>query len=178
MLNLNPPLAALHGARLDHTGAVAHGFINSAEHLTAACLRLHNQTLDHLVRRVKSSGNVLPPALAMDVATDPDLQQAGAGIFQEQLHLAADLSRRMVAWGEWHQHSLNAIFSAWLSRFQNSFPALPVVAGVPILQKAVESADSAVSGAAAVAVEATERVTEEIELVEKTVRPRARARKQ
>ncbi len=177
MLNLNPPLAALHGARLDHTGAVAHGFINSAEHLTAACLRLHNQVLDRLAHRVKSSGHALPPTLAMEVAADPELQQMGAGIFQEQLHLAADLNTRMVAWGEWHQHSFNAIFSAWLSRFQSSFSALPIAAGVPVLQKAVESVDSAVSGAAAVAVEATERMTEEIEMVEKAVRPRSKAGK-
>jgi hypothetical protein len=177
MLNLNPPLAALHGARLDHTGAVAHGFISSAEHLAAASLRLQNHILERLAQRARLSGHLLPAALAMDVVTDPSVQQMGAGVFQEQLHLAADLNTRMVALGEWHQHSLNAVFSHWLARFENNFSVFPVFAGVSVLRKAVESADHVVSDAAVVAVQATEVLTEDIERVEKAVRPRARAGK-
>ena len=177
MLNLNPPLAALHGARLDHTGAVAHGFINTAEHLVSASLRLHNYMLERLKQRTRSSDRVLPATLATDVATDPEVQQLGAGIFQEQLHLAADMSTRMVALGEWHQHSMNAVFSHWLARFESNFSALPLFAGVSVLQKAVESADHAVSDAAEVVVQATEVVTEEIVRAEKAVRPQVRTRK-
>lgn len=177
MLNLNPPLAALHGARLDHTGAVAHGFINAAEHLVSASLQLHNQMLERLKQRARSADHVLPATLVMDVATDPAIQYLGAGIFQEQLHLAADMSTRMVALGEWHQRSANAVFSHWLARFESSISALPPFAGVSALQKAVESADHAVSDAAELAVQATEVVTEEIVRAEKAVRPQVRTRK-
>lgn len=176
MLKLNPPLAALHGARLDHSGAVAHGFISSAEHLAAASLRLQNHVLERLAYRAGSSGNMLPTMLAMDVATDPSVQQMGAGIFQEQLHLAADLSTRMVALGEWHQHSLNAVISHWLSRFESNFSVFPAFAGVSVLQKAVEAielADHAVSDVAGAAVQTTEVLAEEIGRVEKAARAKS-----
>lgn len=176
MLKLNPPLAAPHGAHFDPAGAVAHGFIGSAQHLAAASLRLQNHVLERLAYRAGSSGNVLPTMLAMDVATDPSVQRMGAGIFQEQLHLAADLSTRMVVLGEWHQHGMNAVFSHWLSRFESNFSVFPAFAGVSVLRKAVEAielADHAVSDAAVVAIQATEVVTEEIERAEKVVRAKA-----
>lgn len=177
MLALNPPLAALHGARLDHSGAVAHGFINTAEHLTAASLRLHNYILDCVALRTRNQEQIISPMLAIDVATDPSVQQMSAGIFQEQIHLAADLSTRWIALGEWHQHSLNAVFSHWLSHIQSHFSALPMFAGVSVLQKAVESADHAVSGAAMTAAQATEVMAEEAERIEEVILPRARSKR-
>lgn len=177
MLTLNPPLAALHGARLDHSGAIAHGFINTAEHLASATLRLHNHILECISQRTRTQAHVPAAMLAIDVATDPSVQQMSAGIFQEQLHLAADMSTRWVALGEWHQHSINAVFSHWLSRLESQYSALPMFAGISVLQKAVESADQAVSSAAVVATQATEVMTEEVERIEEVVLPQKRSKR-
>lgn len=178
MLALNPPLAALHGARLDHTGAVAHGFINSVEHLVAATLRFNNYIIDRLTAHTRTQANAVPPLLAIDVATDPAIQIMGAGIFQEQMHLAADLSTRWVALGEWHQHGFNALASDWLAHVEKNLSVLPAAAGVAALRKAVESADHAVADAAGIAVEATERVVQQGDRIEAAVQPRKRSGKQ
>lgn len=175
MLPIDPPLAALHGARLDRSGAVAHGLINTAEHLVAAALRLQNLALDHVSRRVTSQGPALPAMLAIDVATDPAVHQMGARVFEEQLHLAADLGKRCVAWGEWHQHGFNALASQWLSHVESNLSAFPAFAGLSVVRKAVESVDGVISSVAVVAVQANEVAVEEVERIEATVRPRRRA---
>ncbi|MFA7291955.1 MAG: hypothetical protein WC023_06865 [Rhodocyclaceae bacterium] len=178
MLALNPPLAALHGARLDHTGAVAHGFINSVEHLVAATLRFNNYIIDRLTVHARTQARTVPPLVAIDVATDPAIQIMGAGIFQEQMHLAADLSTRWVALGEWHQHGFNALVSGWLAHVEKSFPVPPAAAGVAALQKAIESADHAVTDVAGIAVETTERVLQQADRTQAAVRPHKRSGKQ
>jgi hypothetical protein len=180
MLALNPPLAALHGARLDHTGAVAHGLINSMEHLVAATLRFNGYIIDRLAARTRTEtrAQALTPLLAIDVATDPAIQIMGAGIFQEQMHLAADLSTRWVALGEWHQHGFNALASSWLSHVEKNLPVPPAAAGVAALRKSVESADHAVADVAGIAVETTERVVQHADRIGAAVQPRKRSRKQ
>jgi hypothetical protein len=50
-------------------------------------------------------------------------------------------------------------------------------AGVSVLQKAVESADHVVSGAALTAAQATEVMAEEAERLEEAVLPRARTKR-
>ena len=175
MLAINPPLAALHGARLEHSSAVAHGFINTAEHLTASTLRLHNRLLESLVRR--SRAQAWSPLLVADAASDPAVVELGAAIVQEQIHLSADLGTRWIALGEWHQHGYNAVVDNWLSHWRKLFHSLPVGTGIAVLQKAVESADRSVSEAAEVAVGATEALADEAERIEEAIQPRKRARK-
>ena len=177
MLAIDPPLAALHGARLDHSGAVAHGLINAAEHLVASTLRLNARVLDCLARRSREQNHVISPLLVVDVATDPSVDELSASLVQEQIHLGADLGTRWIALGEWHQHGINAVFSHWLTRCEQAFHGLPLSSGVAVLQKAVESADRSVSEAAVVAVGAAEALADEAERIEAAVQPRKRVRK-
>lgn len=170
MLALDPPLAALHGARLEHSGAVAHGLINAAEHLAASSLRLHAHVIDCFARR--SREHVLSPLVVVDVATDPSVAELGAAIVQEQIHLTADLGTHWIALGEWHQHGFNAVFANWLSRCEQMFRGQPLASGVAVLQQAVESVDRSVSEAAVAAVGMTEALANEAERIEAAVQPR------
>lgn len=178
MLSINPPLAALHGARLDHSGAVAHGLINAAEHLSASALRLQSHMLDCMLQRFRTQEHVVSPMVAFDVATDPSVTRMSAGIVHEQITLGADLGARWIALGEWHQHGFNAVVSNWLDHCEKLLGDLPAASGLSVLKKALESADRSVSEAAVVAVGATEVLAEEAEKIEKVVQPRKRGSKQ
>lgn len=178
MLSLNPPLAALHGARLDHSGAVAHGLLSAAEHFSASALRLQSHMLDRLLERYRSQSQPLSPMLALDVATDPTTARLSASIVHEQIHLGADLGARWIALGEWHQHGFNAVLSNWLDHCEKMLGDLPAAGSVSVMKKALESADRSVSEAAVVAVGATEVMVEEAEQLEKIVQPRRRGSKQ
>ncbi len=161
MLSTNPPLAALHGARLDHSGAVARSLIDAAGHLVDSSLRMENRMLDGIARRVRAEPPLPTGMLAIEVAADPELLQLGAGVFQQQLHLAADLGTHWVALGEWHQHGFNALLSHWLARAEPALSAFPFGRGVSVLQSAVESADHAVSDAAALSVQTATLIEKE-----------------
>lgn len=175
MLPLDPPLAALHGARLDRTGDVAHGLLNATEHFLASTLRIQNTVVSQLADRAREHGRVLSPMVVLDAATDPSVGQLGADFVQEQILLTANLGERLIALGEWHQHGINAVFSHWLERFGDSVRGAPFASGIDVLQQAVESADRAVSGAAAISANATEAMADEAVRIEKSVRPRRRA---
>lgn len=175
MLPLDPPLAALHGARLDRTGDVAHGLLNATEHFLASTLRIQNTVVNQLSDLTREHGRALSPMLVLDAATDPSVRQLGADFVQEQILLTANLSERLIALGEWHQHGINAVFSHWLARFGDSVRGFPFASGIDVMQRAVESADRAVSGAAALSANATEAIAEEAVRMEKRVRPRGRA---
>lgn len=175
MLPIDPPLAALHGQRLDHSGALAHGMLNAAEHLTTAVLRLQAHTLERFMEASSQRQHALPAMAALAAITDDNLQAMGVDLVKEQIHIASDVGTRWIALGEWHQHGLNALWSHWLERVGERHKAIPMFAGAPVLQKMVESADSAVSGTAAVAVQATEVLVEQAEQVEALVRPARRA---
>jgi len=178
MLSLNSPLAALHGARLDQSGAVAHGLLNAAEHLSASALRLQSHMLARLIEHFRSDGKPLSPMLAFDVATDPSTTRLSASLVHEQIHLGADLGARWIALGEWHQHGFNAVLSNWLDHCEKMLGDLPAASGVSVMRKALESADRSVSEAAVIAVGAAEVLVEEAEQIEKVVQPRKRGARQ
>lgn len=123
------PLAALHGARIDHSSAIAHGLLNAAEHLAAGSLRLHSRVLERAAQRVRAPEVALPAVLAAEVAGDPELQRLGADLFQEQVHLAADLGARWIAYGEWHRQGIDALLGLWLTRAEAALTTLPMFAG-------------------------------------------------
>lgn len=174
MLPLDPPLAALHGARLDRAGEFARGLIDAAEHLTVSMLQLNSVVLDRLCEKTSRNDEHLSPLLAFDLATDPELMQMHADIYEAQIQMAAELATRSVALGEWHQHGLNHLVGNWFARVERSYSGLPLAAGAAVARTAIESADRGVSAAAVAAVDATETIADEAIRVETTVRPRRR----
>jgi len=174
MLPLDPPLAALHGARLDQTGKVAHGVIDATEHLTVSMLQLSSVVLDRLCEKAAEGDEHLSPLVAFDLATDPELMQMHADIFEAQIQMAAELATRSIALGEWHQHGINRLFGNWFSHVEQSYTGLPVAAGAAAARKALESVDRGVSCAAVAVVDATETIAEEAVRAEAVVRPRRR----
>ena len=177
MLTLNPPLGALHGARLDHSSAVALGIIDAVEHLYAASLRLHSRLLERVAEHTRADRLHATPMIAVDVATDPEISRMGTDLFKEHLQLQVNLGSRLIALGEWHQHSFNAIVENWLAHCKDQFRGMPAVAGVEVMMEAVESVDRSVSEAAIVAVDATEAVARQAESIESAVAPKRKATK-
>ncbi len=174
MLPIDPPLAALHGQRLDHSGAIAREALNAAEHLTSGMIELHSTIFDRFARNSEEREHAAPMMAVLDVATDPYVQGLGADLVKAQFRFAAELGTRMIALNEWHQHGMNALWSQWVSQLERHNAGLPFSSGMTVFQRAIESADHAVSEAAVVAVQATEVVTEQIESVEAAVAPRRR----
>lgn len=152
MLAFNPPLAALHSSRLDHASAVAYGLINAAEHFAAASLRLQNQVLDRVAERLRAPEPLPPAMLAIELGSDPEVQRMGAAVFQEQMHLAADVGTRWIAYGEWHRQGMNRLLGHWLARVEASLPPLPPFAGVEAPPQVV-AADGAAAADTTVAAE-------------------------
>lgn len=171
MLPINPPLAALHGQRLDHHRAIARDALDAAEHLTAGMIQWHASIIDRLARTSDERTHVVPSLAALDLATDPQVQRLGTDLLKTHARLMADMGTRWIAMGEWHQHGINALWSQWLDQFERHSAGMPFASGVGVLQKIVESSDHAVSDAAGVAVQATEVVTEQVERAEAAVTP-------
>lgn len=178
MLTLNPPLAALHGARLDHSSAFSHGVLSTLEHLTASLLRLNNEMLGQLAQRVRERDHQLSPLSIVAAASDPAIARLGTDIVREQIHLSADVGIRLIALGEWHQHSANAVAANWIAHCREQWRGLPASSGLSVLMTAVESVDRSVEQAAAVAASAAEVAAEEAARLEVAAPPRRRVRKQ
>ena len=177
MLTLNPPLGALHGARLDHSSAVALGIIDAVEHLYAASLRLHSKLLERVAEHSRADRLQAPPLLAVDVATDPEIARLGTDLIKEHIQLQANVGTRLIALGEWHQHGFNAVFENWLAHCRDQVRSLPAAAGVSLMMVAVESVDRSVSEAAIVAVDAAEIAARQAESIESAVVPKRKATK-
>lgn len=155
MLALNPSLAALHTSRLDHASAVAHGLITAAEHLASSTLHLQNQVLGRVAERLRTHEPRPPVMLAIELGCDPEVQRMGAAVFQEQVHLAADVGTRWIAYGEWHQHGMNNLLCHWLARIDAALSSLPQLTGSDSQQPAVASTDTATATDAEVVSDST-----------------------
>lgn len=161
MLPIDPPLAALHGQRLDHSGAVAHSLLNATEHLTARVLQMQGRLLESFIARSSDRQHAVPAMAAVVAANDPVLHDMGVQLVKEQIHLAADVGAQWVAFGEWHQHGINALWSHWLAHVSAKTPLPPFRAGISAMQRVLETADGAVSDAATAVVETSEQVVEQ-----------------
>jgi hypothetical protein len=126
--------------------------------------------------RAREHALPLTPMMLMDIATDPTVTRLGGDFVHEQIRLAADLGERWVAFGEWHQHGMNALLNHWLQRFGQTVHGLPLANGVDVMCQAVESADRAVSELAAISANTTEAIAEEAVRVEERFAPRPRGR--
>jgi hypothetical protein len=177
MLKLNPPLGALHGARLDHGSAVALGIIDAIEHLSASALRIQSKYLERITAHMRADRLHSTPLALVDAVTDPELARLGTDLCKEHIQLHVQVGTHLIALGEWHQHGFNAVFENWLAHCREQLRGLPAAAGVSVMMEAVESMDRSVSDVAIVAVDATEAAATQAESLEMATAPKRKATK-